>query len=148
MKHILVHVKLFVITLLFISPVQSQSIKDKVYGNVAVAEVTSIYDGDTFRCNLKDYPAIIGEHIGIRIAGIDTPEMRDKRPEIKKLAQKAKQFTVKRLKEGKIIELKNMKRGKYFRIVAEVWIDGKNLGQELIKTGLAKSYDGGKKTGW
>ncbi len=118
------------------------------YGNATVSEITSIYDGDTFRCNIKDYPAIIDEHMGIRVAGIDTPEMRDKRPEIKVLAQKAKQFAVKRLREGKVIELKNMYRGKYFRIVAEVWIDGVNLGDELIMAGLAHKYDGGKKIEW
>jgi len=118
------------------------------YGDATVSEVTSIYDGDTFRCNMKGYPAIIGEHMGIRVAGIDTPEMRDKRPEIKALAQKAKQFAVQRLREGKVIELKNMYRGKYFRIVAEVWIDGVNLGDELIKAGLAHKYDGGKKVEW
>ncbi|MCP4648625.1 MAG: thermonuclease family protein [PVC group bacterium] len=121
---------------------------DKLYGNVTVSEVTSIYDGDTFRCNIKGYPAIIGEHIGIRVAGVDTPEMRDKRPDIKALAQKAKQYTVKRLREGKVIELRNMRRGKYFRIVADVWIDDVNLGDELIKAGLAHAYDGGKKIEW
>jgi endonuclease YncB( thermonuclease family) len=47
----------------------------KVYGDAVVAEVTSIYDGDTFRCNLEGYPPIAGEGISIRINGIDTPEM-------------------------------------------------------------------------
>lgn len=41
-----------------------------------------------------------------------------------------------------------MKRGKYFRIVAEVRVDGQNLGQLLIEKGLAKPYDGGKKQKW
>ena len=128
--------------------IEVHSAPPKTYGNAIVAEVTSIYDGDTFRCNIKGYPAIIGERIGIRVAGIDTPEMKDKRPEIKALARKAKQFTVEKLRGAKVIELKNMKRGKYFRIVAEVWVDGKNLGQLLIEKGLAKPYDGGKKMEW
>ena len=75
-------------------------------------------------------------------------EMKDNRPEIKALARKAKQFTVAKLRGAKVIELKNMKRGKYFRIVAEVWVDGQNLGQLLIENGLAKPYDGGKKLKW
>ena len=124
--------KTWLIFFLIITLSFTQSLKDMVFGNAEVSEVTSIYDGDTFRCNLKDYPGIIGKRIGIRIAGVDTPEMKDKRPHIKKLARKAKQYTVKRLREGKKIELRNMKRGKYFRIVAEVWIDGKSLGEELI----------------
>lgn len=119
-----------------------------IYGDAVVAEVTSIYDGDTFRCNLQGYPPIAGERIAIRINGIDTPEMRDNRPKIKTLARKAKQYTVQRLREGKQIILRNMQRGKYFRIVADVYVDGSNLGQELISAGLAKPYDGGKKPKW
>jgi len=121
---------------------------EKIYGTVQVDTVTSIYDGDTFRCSIKDWPPIIGSRIGIRVGGVDTPEMRDKRPHIKELARKAKQFTVQRLREGKVIELRNMKRGKYFRIVADVFIDGKNLGDELIEARLGKPYDGGKKVKW
>ncbi len=120
----------------------------KIYGDAVVTEVTSIYDGDTFRCNLAGYPPIAGERISIRINGIDTPEMRDNRPAIKALARKAKQFTVQRLREGRRIVLRNMQRGKYFRIVADVYVDDSNLGQELIAAGLAKSYDGGKKPKW
>lgn len=137
---------LSVLAVLFLSC--SSSSDKNSYGEVIVSEVTSIYDGDTFRCNIKGYPKIIGERIGIRVSGIDTPEMRDKRPHIKKKAQQAKQFAVKMLREGKVIKLKNLKRGKYFRIVAEVWIDGKSLADELIKAGLAHPYDGGTKIKW
>jgi endonuclease YncB( thermonuclease family) len=38
-----------------------------------------------------------------------------------------------------------MKRRKYFRIVADVFVDGQDLGQELTQKGLAKPYEGGKK---
>jgi micrococcal nuclease len=37
-----------------------------------------------------------------------------------------------------------MQREKYFRIVADVNVDGGSLGQELIDQELAKPYDGGK----
>ncbi len=37
-------------------------------------------------------------------------------------------------------------RGKYFRIVARVQADGKDIGQSLIDRGMAVEYDGGKKT--
>ena len=39
----------------------------------------------------------------------------------------------------------NMMRGKYFRIVADVYADGENLAEALIDTGIAVRYDGGKK---
>lgn len=116
------------------------------YGTVTVDEVTSIYDGDTFRVNIFSYPGIVGEKMGIRVNGIDTPEMKAKCEKEKLLARKAKKFTVNFLRSSKIIELRNMQRGKYFRIVADVYGDGKNLTDELIKNNLGVKYDGGKKT--
>lgn len=119
--------------------------EDKNYGSAIVSEITSVYDGDTFRCNIEGYPSIVGDRIGIRVYGVDCPEMTDKRPTVKERARQAKQYTVQRLREGKKIELVNMQRDKYFRILAVVMIDGKDLGQELIKEGLARPYFGGKK---
>jgi len=120
----------------------------KTYGDAVVEQVTSVYDGDTFRCNIAGWPPIIGHRIGIRINGIDTPEMRDSRPEIRELARQAKMFTVGKLRAAKRIELRNMRRGKYFRIVADVYVDGKSLARMLLEAGMAKSYDGGKKPKW
>lgn len=122
-----------------------EAISNKTYGSAVVTEVTSIYDGDTFRANLKGYPAIIGERIGIRINGIDTPEMHGQCQKEKTLARRAKELTVTQLRGAKKIELRNMKRGKYFRIVADVYVDGRNLGRTLIDNALAVEYDGGHK---
>jgi endonuclease YncB( thermonuclease family) len=115
------------------------------YGCIEVQEIISVYDGDTFKCNIAGYPAIIGKNIGVRIAGVDTPEMNDKRQEIKAKAIKARAFVVDRLNNAKKIELRNMRRDKYFRILAEVYVDGENLSDSLIKNGLAKAYFGGRK---
>lgn len=123
----------------------SLSAKDINYGSVTVDELTSIYDGDTFRVNIKDYPSIAGNRIPIRINGIDTPEMRGKCTKEKTLAREAKQFTVKKLRNVKVIELRNMQRGKYFRIVADVYADNQSLADELIKNNLAVRYNGGTK---
>lgn len=122
--------------------------KPEGYGDAIVTEVTSIYDGDTFRCNIKGYPPIIGENMPVRIKGIDTPELRDKRKDVKELAYKAKDFTVRKLRTAKVIKLKDMERGKYFRIVAVVEIDGKSLAEQLLANGLAKPYNGGKRPSW
>jgi endonuclease YncB( thermonuclease family) len=118
------------------------------YPDLVCNQVVSVYDGDTFKCDIFCIPAIIGDDISIRINGIDTPEMKDKRPEVKELAEKAKQFVTDRVMSAEVIELRNPQRGKYFRIVADVYIDGVNLADELIKAGMAKPYDGGTKEGW
>ena len=50
------------------------------------------------------------------------------------------------LKDAEQINLKNMERGKYFRIAADVIVDGESLGDMLIEAGVAVRYSGGKKT--
>lgn len=122
--------------------------EEKTYGDVTLSEIVSIYDGDTFTGTIKDWPTIIGYRISIRVAGIDCPEMRDKRPEIKAKAQEAKQYVVNRLREAKEVRLINIRRDKYFRILADISVDGKDLAKELIEKGLAKPYDGGTKEKW
>ena len=133
------------LALLLISAMPLAALAEKTYGSVTIAEVTSIYDGDTFRANIPEYPPIIGQHMGIRINGVDTPEMRGKCEQEKALARKAKHYTVSILRNAKTTELRNMQRGKYFRILADVYADGQNVGEGLVREGLAVHYDGGKK---
>lgn len=123
-------------------------INDKNFGNTTIDEIASIYDADTFRANIKAWPPIIGERISIRINGVDAPEIRGKCDNEKKQARDAKQFTVGQLRNATKIELRNIKRGKYFRILADVFVDGNNLAQLLINNNLARPYDGGTRLGW
>lgn len=118
------------------------------YGVAKVAKVISIYDADTFRVNIEGWPSIVGENISIRVSGIDAPEIRGKCPEEKQAAQRAKQKTVDLITAASNIELKNMVRGKYFRIVADVYVDGINLSNRLVELGHAVAYDGGTKISW
>lgn len=105
------------------------------YGYAMVERVTSIYDGDTFRADIQGWPAVVGSRVPVRLAGADTPEMRGKCDREKQLARQAKQFTVAKLRNAETIELRHLGRGKYFRLVAEVWIDGQRLGPQLIGQG-------------
>lgn len=63
------------------------------------------------------------------------------------MAERAKQFTD-MLIDGEVIILKDMRRGKYFRIIAEVYVAGKSLGEELLIVRLSKPYDGETKPEW
>lgn len=121
---------------------------NETYGSVIIKDVVSVYDGDTFKVNIDGYPAIVGENMSIRIAGIDTPEIRGTRGYTREVAEKARKFTQYRLKNAKVIKLKNMRRGKYFRIIADVYVDGENLAKEIIRVGLGKRYDGGPRPTW
>lgn len=136
---------LFLILLIF--PIFSHA-APKTYGNVVIDEITSIYDGDTFRANINGWPAVVGQRVPIRVMGIDTPELRAKCDSEKKLARAAKQFTVAKLRAAQRIELRDIQRGKYFRLLAYVFVDGVSLGKMLIDQRLAVAYDGGTKKDW
>ncbi len=135
-------------TVLSLHALHPANASDDSYGSVLVDEVTSIYDGDTFRVNINSWPEVIGRRVPVRIAGIDTPEMRGKCKEEKELSLLAKQFTVMSLRTAKVIELRDIHRGKYFRLIADVYVDGKSVAKELISNKMAVNYDGGKKVNW
>jgi len=133
------------LTLLLIPTISSAA---TTYGNITVTEIRSIYDADTFKVSIPEWPAIIGKSISIRILGIDAPEIRGKCQAEKDMARAAKQFTVEKLRSAEAVELRDMQRGKYFRILANVYVDGYNLGEMLVKAGHARKYDGGRREGW
>ncbi len=118
------------------------------YGTVTVSKVISVYDGDTFRVNIASLPPIVGKNIPIRVNGVDTPEIRGKCQYEKNLALKARDFVRGKLANAKEIKLTNLQRGKYFRVVANVLVDGVSLEQELLDNELAYEYSGGKKSSW
>lgn len=122
---------------------------DRIYAErVSVTEVTSIYDADTFRADISGWPRVVGERMSIRINGVDAPEIRGKCQQEKLAAREAKQFTVAMLRGARQIELRDVRRGKYFRLLADVYADGKSVAAALIAAGLARPYDGGTRGGW
>ncbi|WP_017445698.1 thermonuclease family protein [Gayadomonas joobiniege] len=134
---------------LALASVLSFSVQAENFGHVTVKQVVSIYDGDTFRVDIDGWPDVIGKRVPIRLNGVDTPEIRGKCEAEKKLAREAKMFTVEKLRNAKRVELKNIQRGKYFRIVADTYVDGASLGELLINKQLARRYDGkSKRLGW
>ena len=103
------------------------------------------YDADTVTFNIPNIHPIVGNKVNIRVNGVDTPEIRTKNQCEKKKAVIAKKYAQTFLKNAKVINLENIQRGKYFRIVADVIIDGKSLTEMLLVKGLAYPYDGGTK---
>lgn len=119
-----------------------------VYGSVYVTSVGTIIDGDSFKVNINEWPGIVGKSITVRINDVDTPEMRGKCPSEKMAAREAKQYTASSLRAAQSVELRNIKRGKYFRLIADVYVDNESLGESLIRANLARRYSGGKRASW
>lgn len=100
------------------------------------------YDADTVTFNIPNIHPLFGRKINIRVQGVDTPEIRTKNKCEKEKARYAKRLVTNLLKRAKRIDLENIQRGKYFRVVADIRIDGKYLSKYLLKNGLAYPYFG------
>jgi endonuclease YncB( thermonuclease family) len=107
----------------------------------AAVALVAVHDGDTITVNIPGLPPVFGEKIRVRVRGADSAELTSKVScEVKK-AVEAREF-VRRMVSGKKLTLKNVWRDKYFRLLATVEVDGRSVGDELIRSGLAVPYDG------
>lgn len=107
------------------------------------------YDGDTVTIHIKSIHPLLGQNIPVRIRGVDTAEINANTVCEREKAQAAKKFVFSVLSKAHRIDLENVKRGKYFRILADVKVDGKSLGDMLLDKHLAVPYGGKKKkTNW
>jgi micrococcal nuclease len=138
--------KLLLVFILFLGVYSVQAAPE--YGTVIVSKVISVYDGDTFRVDIESLPPIVGKNIPIRLNGVDTPEIQGKCQYEKDLALKARDFVRSKLANATEIKLTNLQRGKYFRVVANVLVDGVSLEQDLLENKLAYKYTGGEKSSW
>lgn len=119
--------KLFLLPILFLLCGCTVVDRDKPYPDVTVSRLFRVIDGDTFACDIDEHSAIAGKNISIRIRGIDTPELRSRDPEERKSAMFEKQRLSGLLHSARVIELRNIDRDKYFRIDADVYLDGEPL---------------------
>lgn len=106
-------------------------------------EYVDAHDGDTFTVNLPNtIPNIFGKKMPVRIRHIDTPEMNGSGKCDKDMALKAKAVTSSILKNAKKIDLENVGRDKYFRLLSEVRADGVLVSDVLLQQRLAVPYEG------
>lgn len=89
------------------------------------ATVTRVIDGDTFQVKDK-----FGNSQTIRLFGVDTPEKKQT------FGMTATNFT-KDLIDKKEVYVESIELGKYGRVVAIVYLNGKSLGEILVAEGIA-----------
>lgn len=107
---------------------------------VYISRVVRVYDGDTIFVDIDEWPPIVGKNMPVRIRGINCPEMNALVPEIRDRAKAAKAFTSTKIAKAEKIYLNNIQRGNYFRLIADVWLDGVDLGTELLGAKHAVRY--------
>lgn len=121
--------KIFSIAIVFllILPITSQADQSKVI---------RVVDGDTIVVDYK------GKYEKVRLLCVNTPE--SVHPDKKQntfMGKVASDYTKERLK-GKYLnlEFEGPFRGRYGRLLAYVFLDGKNFNLELVETGLSPYY--------
>lgn len=93
--------------------------------SVLSGRVVGIADGDTFTLLLPDHSTV-----KIRVASIDCPERRQP------FSSKARQFTAEAIFE-KDVQVAIDSKDRYGRYIAFVQYENRDLGEELLKHGLA-----------
>ena len=95
----------------------------------------NVVDGDTIDV-IIDVGFKIKVEQRLRLNRIDAPEIRGKE---KEKGLKTKEYLMLKFRlPGPIIIIETQKTGKYGRYLAEIWLDGKNLNDELVEKGLAE----------
>jgi micrococcal nuclease len=113
-------------------------------------QIVGIKDGDTLTVILPGLPSPLNP-IAVRLRSVDTPESggRARCASERRLAESATRFTRHAIAAAKRIEFESPSWDKYGgRIDADVWVDGELLSDQLIASGLARPYDGGKRASW
>lgn len=103
------------------------------------AIVRSIYDGDTLRADLDLGFNVWAKNEPLRLYGINTPELRG---ETLTEARKSRDWLLEQIPIGTEIIVKTIKdkKEKYGRYLAIIYVDGRNLNEELVANGLAVPY--------
>ena len=104
--------------------------------------VIKVYDGDTITIATKlHYPDYTMYRFSVRLSGIDSPEIKAKSSNEKKLAVLSKDALTKQI-IGKTVELKNVSMEKYGRLLADVYCNGIHINKWMLENGFAVPYSG------
>jgi micrococcal nuclease len=110
------------------------------------ATIRRVVDGDTVDVTL-DLGFDILYNNRIRLLGIDAPESRTRDLEEKALGLAAKDRVKELCPVGSTVILRTTKdgKGKFGRILGEIFVEGQSVNKLLVEEGHAVEYFGGKK---
>lgn len=100
----------------------------KTYPDGKVTKILKVDSGGEFRCKISGRSLIAGASLRVHTRGINCHKDN----------AEAKAYLENAIKQAKSIRLKNIRLRNYFRVIADVEIDGKDLAGELVKLGHAK----------
>jgi endonuclease YncB( thermonuclease family) len=128
------------------------SAKEKLHpGAIRNVEYVYNYDGDTFTIDIEGIDPVFGKNISVRIAHIDAAELDSKDKCEKASAELAKTKLTSILRAARKIDIVNVGRDKYFRLLADVVVEEEmDVASFLKSEKIVVPYEGGTKpiTDW
>jgi len=116
---------------------------------ITEGQVIKVYDGDTI--TIASTLPIVNSPLyrfSVRLAGIDSAEIKSKNNNEKDLAKLARD-KLSELILHKNVTLKNISTEKYGRILADVYLGDLFINEWMLNEGYAVEYNGGtKSTAW
>jgi len=112
-----------------------------------IARVLRVIDGDTIDV-IFDLGFDVQLKQRIRMFGIDTPESRTRDKTEKKFGLASKKYLKDTVASAEEIVCKTHvadARGKFGRVLGEIWCDGENINSKMIQEGYAVAYYGENK---
>lgn len=115
-------------------------------GKEYLGKCIGVYDGDTITIAIKPFTNDKIYKYSVRLAGIDTPEIRTKNPREKKRAIEVRDLLREKIL-NKLIIIKCGLFDKYGRLLGHIYNKNKteNINKWLIYNDLAYVYNGGTK---
>tara|TARA_A100001388_G_C28751478_1_gene492434 strand:- start:465 stop:884 length:420 start_codon:yes stop_codon:yes gene_type:complete len=110
-------------------------------------EIVKVIDGDTVDVNIDLGFGVWLHKERVRLYGIDTPESRTSDKEEKVYGLMAKDFLIEWISAGNVtLKTKTYDaKGKFGRILGELWVFDTNLNQKMIDEHHAVAYHGQSK---
>jgi hypothetical protein len=105
---------------------------------LVVSRVTAVYGANAFNCQIDGLGAGFGRAMPVIARSVELHQVEEPNAQ-EKLTLKAKKFTEELLRQAKVVSLANISRDRYFRIIADVHVDGRNLANLLAEAGLAEA---------
>lgn len=100
------------------------------------ARITSVYDGDTVTADVDLGFSVWAHGEKLRLYGLDAPELRGSEREQGLISRDWLREQI--LDKDVFIRTVADKKGKYGRYLAEIFLDGININDQLVAEGLAE----------
>jgi endonuclease YncB( thermonuclease family) len=111
----------------------------RTYGGAIVEKITGVDEGFVFRCNIREWPAVIAEDIAVRIDAVGPPLVVTSGSMPNKFFEsQLNKYLEIMFAKAQAVRLENIKRGRTFSIVADVIVDSNSVADLLIAEGLAR----------